>query len=282
MPEAKIEAEAIAEAEGTTTGYVVETEEFTGPFDLLLSLVAKRKLDVTIFALAEVTDDFLAYIRQTPSLSEASEFLVIAATLLEIKSARLLPDGQALLEEDLELLEARDLLFSRLLQYRAFKEASFFIAERMQANDRFVARKVSLEKPFASLLPQLSLDIEPEDLARKAANAIFTAPPTVMVTHLHDPLVPVAQQVEIMVAMLRERPALTFREIVADAESLPVVISRFLGLLDLFKQNRVELNQAGPLGEIQITWVESDDMEPIVVEEYDSGGEDSLIAESEE
>ena len=233
--------------------FQVRSVVYTGPFHLLADLVAKRKLDITAFALAEVTGDFLAYIAAHPDLSQATEFLLIGATLLDIKAARLLP-GVEESEEDLELLEAQDLLISRLIQYQTYKEATGHLEELLEAN-RLVAGRVPGKEPvLKSVLAQLRADIDPERLARLAAGALYTVTPQVLIENMHDPLVSVSEQTQVISARLREARTLTFRELVADAKTLPVVISRFLALLDMYRSGLVGFTQDNPLGKLILTW----------------------------
>lgn len=251
--------------------FEVHLENFSGPFDLLLSLIAKHRLDITEVALARVTDEFIAYIRAAESashdgatsswdLSTASEFLVVAATLLDLKAARLLPTGDVEDEEDLELLEARDLLFARLLQYRAYKDVSRTIAERLAAEGRRFPRSVSLEPQHASLLPELVWTLGPEGLAAVAAKALRpqAPPPGVDLSHLHAPAVSVREQAAIVVAHLRRRGTTSFRALVADAADTLVVVVRFLALLELFRDGSIAFDQASPLGDLTVRWVAGD------------------------
>ncbi|MCU9969219.1 segregation and condensation protein A [Mobiluncus mulieris] len=234
--------------------FEVNTAEYTGPFHLLADLVAKRKLDITAFALAEVTSEFLEYIAKFPSLSQATEFLVIAATLLDIKAARLLP-GMVETEEDLELLEAQDLLISRLIQYQTYKEAAGFIAHNWDEYGSAMGRVPGAEPLLKGVLASLKTTIDCEDLARRAAGAIFATPPQVLVAHLHDPLVSVTEQSQVLTERLRQAGSLTFRQLVADAKTLPVIISRFLALLDMYRHGHLSFDQEYPLGKLVITWV---------------------------
>ncbi len=249
------------------TPFEVHLEVFSGPFELLLGLIAKHKLDVTEIALAQVTDEFVAHIRaaqQTDDewdLSQASEFLLVAATLLDLKAARLLPGSGDRDDEDLELIEARDLLFARLLQYRAFKQVAAQIEERMGTVGRIFAREVALEDHFARLLPELVLTVTPEQLAMIAARAMIPKPPpAVGLTHLHAPQVSVREQAELVVARLRAAPGgmsgpgVSFRDLVADAETTLVIVARFLALLELFRDRVLALEQEHPLGELTVRW----------------------------
>src|SRR5699024_10233571 len=221
-------------------------ENFTGPFDLLLTLINKRQLDVTEVALAQVTDEFVAYIRGQDQweLDEASEFLLIAATLLDLKAARLLPRGEVEDAEDLELLEARDLLFARLLQYRAYKEVSDWLGERFAVQGRSQPRSVGLEPQFASLLPELIWHVGPEEFAALAAAALAPKTPArVDLTHLHHPVISVREQAAILAGKLRRTSALTFRDLIADAPGTSTVVARFLALLELFREHAIAFEQ---------------------------------------
>lgn len=256
--------------------FEVHLDVFSGPFELLLGLISKHKLDVTEIALAKVTDEFVAHIRRAQAestdwdLGQASEFVLIAATLLDIKAARLLPDLRADDDDDLALIEARDLLFARLLQYRAFKEVSVAFAERMQSAGRMTARQAGLEERFAKLLPELIMNVTPEQLARIAAQAMTPRPePTVGLTHLHAPAVSVREQATIVITALRERRQASFRSLVADAESTLVIVARFLALLELYKEAAVTMDQPEALGELVVHWTGDDHDTVEVSAEFD-------------
>lgn len=250
-------AEAVEPTQASRGAFEVHLDNFEGPFDLLLSLISKHELEITEVALGRVTDEFLAIVRVREGewdLSQASEFLVVAATLLDLKAARLLPQGEVDDLEDLELLEARDLLFARLLQYRAFKEvaASF---DTMLAGPRRVARDVPLEPHFAMLLPELVWSVTPDDLARLAAHAMQPkAAPTVSISHLHNPAVSVRDQAQLIASRLQRAGAVTFRSLVSDADDVNVVVARFLALLELFREAAVAFDQVRSLGELTIRW----------------------------
>ncbi|MBN8881583.1 condensin subunit ScpA [Salana multivorans] len=249
---------------GRTEGagrFEVNLDNFSGPFDLLLSLIAKHKLDVTEVALGVVTDDFIAYLRTQDvwELEQASEFLVIGATLLDLKSARLLPGMEGEDPEDLELLEARDLLFARLLAYRAFKEVAGSLARRWESRAGAHPRIAELEPRFAALLPELVLAIGPEDLARIAAAALAPKPePVVSIAHLHDPVVSVREQAVVVATRLRRLHVATFRTLTDDAATQQVVIGRFLALLELYREGVLAFEQPASLGELTIRWVGRD------------------------
>jgi segregation and condensation protein A len=246
---------------GVDDAFHVHLEVFEGPFDLLLSLIAKRQLDVTVVALAQVTDEFLGYIRSRGDdwdLDQASGFLVVAATLLDLKVARLLPSADVEDEEDLALLEARDLLFARLLQYRAFKQLADVLATRLAAEGRRYPRAVPMEPAFAALLPEVLLGVGPEQFARIAARAMQPRPvPTVGVDHVHAPAVSVREQAVIVAERVRASGVSTFRALTDDAGATIVVVARFLALLELYREGVVAFDQVAPLGELHVRWVGS-------------------------
>ena len=269
-----------------TSAFEVHLENFSGPFDLLLGLISKHKLDITEVALAEVTDEFIAHLRAADAaggtrwdLGQASGFLVIAATLLDLKAARLLPAGDVEDAEDLELLEARDLLFARLLQYRAYKEVAGAIAAKLASEARRFPRTVALEPAYAALLPELLWQIGPAELALIAARATAPKPaaPTVDLSHVYAPLVSVREQAAVLVDRLRRGGASSFRALVADAGSTLVVVVRFLALLELFREGAVGFEQVVPLGELTVRWAGADDGDVDVTDDYD--GETGTIPE---
>ncbi|MCU1575107.1 MAG: chromosome segregation protein ScpA [Micrococcaceae bacterium] len=244
-------------------GFEVRLANFTGPFDLLLGLITKHELDITEIALAQVTDEFIGYIRglqqlgQEWALDEASEFLVIAATLLDLKAARLLPSGEVDDDEDLALLEARDLLFARLLQYKAFKQVAALLGARLDEEAERFPRLVSLEPSFAALLPELIWKHTPEQfaaLARKALEPREGPPTEVALSHLHAPEVNVREQAILLARRLRGSGPVPFRVLVSDAADTLVVVARFLALLDLFREAVIAFDQANPLGELLVRW----------------------------
>ena len=256
-----------------SSGFSVKVGDFEGPFDLLLSLISKHKLEVTELSLHQVTDEFIAYIRAKGSdwdLDEASSFLVVAATLLDLKAARLLPSGEVEDEEDLALLEARDLLFARLLQYRAFKEVAAIFAERMANANRRVPRTVGLEPQFAALLPEVLIGLGPDQFAALAAKALAPKPvEQVSISHLHLQRVSVREQALIVVDRLRRHRTSTFRALVADCDTTLLVVARFLALLELYREAVVAFEQITPLGDLTIRWTGSDDAEVAVTDEFD-------------
>ena len=262
-----------SESPATSEGFSVKVGDFEGPFDLLLSLISKHKLEVTDLALHQVTDEFIAYIKGKGGewdLDEASGFLVVAATLLDLKAARLLPSGEVEDEEDLALLEARDLLFARLLQYRAYKEVAALIANQMETASKRLPRTVSLEPQFAALLPEVLIGIGLDQFAALAAAALAPkTPEQVGLGHLHVPKVSVREQAAVIVQRLRRTRTSTFRALVADAESTLVVVGRFLALLELYREHVVLFEQVVPLGDLTIRWVGSEDGDVEVTDEFD-------------
>jgi segregation and condensation protein A len=253
------------------TGFTVRLANFTGPFDLLLQLIGKHKLDVTEVALHRVTDEFIAYIRAMGdrwNLDEASEFLVVAATLLDLKAARLLPAAEVEDEEDLALLEARDLLFARLLQYRAFKEAAGHLAglERV----RRYPRAVTLEPRYAQALPDLVLGIGPHRLAELAVTAMTPRPtPAVSIDHVHQVRVSVREHAAILHSRLRRAGAMSFRLLCADCTSTLEVVARFLALLELYREGLVGFVQVEALGELTVRWTGATDADvDLEIDEY--------------
>ncbi|MGZ4611536.1 MAG: segregation and condensation protein A [Actinomycetes bacterium] len=268
------EASLPHDAESPGTGFHVDLGDlFEGPFDLLLGLIAKHKLDVTEVALSKVTDEFIAHIKAMGSewdLGQATEFLVVAATLLDLKAARLLPSGEVEDEEDLALLEARDLLFARLLQYRAYKQVANVFAGRMAHEAGRYARAVTLEPQFAGLLPEVLLGLGPQEFAALAARALTPKPvPTVGLDHLHAPQVSVREQAAILVTSLRRWGTSTFRQLTADCEGTLVVVARLLALLELYRESAVAFDQVSPLGELTVRWTGTDEGEVGVTDEFD-------------
>ncbi|WP_200427971.1 ScpA family protein [Streptomyces sp. NE5-10] len=253
--------------------FTVRLANFEGPFDLLLQLITKHKLDVTEVALSQVTDEFMAHLRglgPDGDLDQTTEFLVVAATLLDLKTARLLPAAEVEDEADLALLEARDLLFARLLQYRAYKRIAEIFAERWEAEGRRHPRTVGLEPHHAELLPEVVLTIGAEGLAKLAVKAMRPrAAPQVYVDHIHAPLVSVREQAGIVAALLRERGTLDFRELVEDAAGDTLtVVARFLALLELYREKAVALDQEDALGRLTVSWTGGDG-ETRVTQEFD-------------
>ncbi|MFF4727987.1 segregation and condensation protein A [Streptomyces mirabilis] len=267
-------AEPPAQAEAGDGVFKVRLANFEGPFDLLLQLISKHKLDVTEVALSKVTDEFMAHIRAMGpdwDLDQTTEFLVVAATLLDLKAARLLPAAEVEDEADLALLEARDLLFARLLQYRAYKQIADIFNARLEEEGRRYPRTVGLEAHHAELLPEVVISIGAEGFARLAVKAMQPKPkPQVYVDHIHAPLVSVQEQAGIVVARLRELGEASFRALVEDTEDTLTVVARFLALLELYREKAVALDQEEALGELMVRWTGGDgDGRPRVTDEFD-------------
>lgn len=261
--------------------FEVHLEVFSGPFDLLLGLIAKHKLDITEVAIATVTDEFIAHIRAQQAadtewdLGQATEFLLVASTLLDLKASRLLPQRGPEDDEDLALIEARDLLFARLLQYRAFKDIARTFGERMATVGRMAPRQAGLEPHFAALLPELIMTITPEQLAMIAARALTPRPvPTVGLDHLHAPAVSVREQAVVIGSRLRAERVASFRSLVRDADTTLVIVARFLALLELFRDGQIAFDQAEALGELTVRWTGSDEGEIDVGDEFDEFDEE--------
>jgi segregation and condensation protein A len=257
-------------------GFSVHLSNFDGPFDLLLQLISRHKMDVTEVALSIVTDEFIAFIRALEAsgegwdLDQATEFLVVAATLLDLKAARLLPSGEVEDEEDLALLEARDLLFARLLQYRAFKEIAATFSERIAAADKSFPRVVALDPALASLLPEVLIGVGAQRFAAIAERVLTPkVVPVVAVEHLHMALVSVAEESKRVVDALRQATSMSFRNLISDADSTLVVVARFLALLDLYRQGVLRFDQVVALGELQIRWTGSLEGDVEITDEFD-------------
>ena len=259
------------------SGFSVHLSNFDGPFDLLLQLISRHKLDITEVSLSLVTDEFIAYIRSLEvsgegwRLDQATEFLVVAATLLDLKAARLLPSGEVEDEEDLALLEARDILFARLLQYRAFKEIAASFQTMIESADKAFPRVVALDPALSALLPEVLIGVGPERFAAIAERVLTPkTPPVVAIEHLHMAMVSVSEQSRLVVEALRHSKTLSFRSLCHDADSTLVVVARFLALLDLYRQGNLRFNQVIALGELQISWTGSDEGEVEITDEFDT------------
>ncbi len=239
-------------------GFRVSQAGFDGPFDLLLSLLGKHELDITEISLSKVTDEFIAYLKgldAAEELEQASEFLVVAATLLDMKVAGLLPQGELVDAESVALLEARDLLFARLLQYRAFKEVSAWFERSLRREDRRHVRSVRLDEKYRRAVPELVWTLSKDDFAAIALMA-FTPKeiPHVGLDHLHAPLVSIREQAAVVVTLLRGAGTLTFRALIAGAPETGIVVARFLAVLELYRHAALSFEQLEPLGELTLRW----------------------------
>jgi segregation and condensation protein A len=253
--------------------FAVRLDNFEGPFDLLLSLIAKHRLDVTEVALSEVTDEFISFIRAAGpewDLEQTSSFLLVAATLLDLKAARLLPHGDVEDEEDLALLEARDLLFARLMQYKAFKLITSVLEGRMGVEARRSPRVVGLEERFATLLPDVLIGLGLEEFAALAARALEPKPvQELSLAHIHAPTVSVREQATLVVERLRRQGTMTFRALSGDSPDTVTTVARFLALLELFREGVVSFDQVTPLGELTVRWTGGDAVDVEVSDEFD-------------
>jgi segregation and condensation protein A len=266
-------ADLAVEPAAASTAFAVHLANFEGPFDLLLSLISKHKLDVTEVALSQVTDEFIAHIKAADDawdLEQTTSFLLVASTLLDLKAARLLPQGDVEDEEDLALLEARDLLFARLLQYKAFKQVADILDRRMEGEARRHPRSVGLEERFATLLPDVLIGLGLDEFASLAARALTPKPESVVsLAHIHAPAVSVREQGAVVMGRLRSSGTLTFRSLAADAPDTMTRVARFLALLELFREGVVAFDQMTPLGELSIRWTGSEDAEVEITDEFD-------------
>jgi segregation and condensation protein A len=274
QPELTPAGDVGAPAVPATTGFQVKLVNFSGPFDLLLQLIGKHKLEITELSLSSVTDEFIAYIRAMGDnwdLDEVSEFLVVAATLLDMKAAKLLPQAEVEDEDDLALLEARDLLFARLLQYKAFKEAASVIAALDAKSSRGFPRAVKLESQYSEALPELVLGITTERLAQLAVKAFGPKPvPVVAISHVHMVRVSVREHLAIITEKLIRVRSATFRALCADCQSTLEVVARFLALLELYREGLVSFDQDLALGELIVHWTGPDDTVKVelAIDEY--------------
>ncbi len=256
-----------------STPFAVRLDNFEGPFDLLLSLIAKHKLDITEVALSRVTDEFISFIRQAGrewDREQTSSVLVVAATRLDLKAARLLPQGDVEDEEDLALLEARDLLFARLMQYQAFKQVASVLEHRIAGESRRFPRAVGLEERFATMLPEVLIGLGLEEFATLAARAMAPKPvPEVSLTHLHAPAVSVREQAVLVVDRLRRHSTMTFRALSGDSPDTLTTVARFLALLELFREGVVSFDQVVPMGELTVRWTGATDGDVEITDEFD-------------
>ncbi|WP_434588300.1 segregation and condensation protein A [Streptomyces sp. A5-4] len=273
LPAVPVPTDPPVPAESGDGRFTVRLVNFEGPFDLLLQLISKHKLDVTEVALSKVTDEFMVHIRAMGpdwDLDQTTEFLVVAATLLDLKAARLLPTAEVEDEGDLALLEARDLLFARLLQYRAYKQIADIFRERLEAEGRRYPRTVGLEPHHAALLPDVVISIGADGFARLAVKAMQPrAEPQVYVDHIHAPLVSVREQADVVVARLREVGAASFATLTEDASDTLTIVARFLALLELYREKAVALDQEEALGELMVRWTGGETARPVVTDEFD-------------
>ncbi|MDP3892890.1 ScpA family protein [Nocardioides sp.] len=259
--------------ESADPGFEVRLDNFEGPFDLLLNLIAKHKLDITEVALSRVTDEFIAHVKAagaTWELEQTTSFLLVASTLLDLKAARLLPQGDVEDEEDLALLEARDLLFARLMQYKAYKQIAGVLERRLADESRRHPRVVGLEERFAGLLPEVLIGIGLDQFAALAARAMEPRPvQEVSLQHIHAARVSVREQAGIVVDRLRRAGTMTFRSLCGDSPDTLTTVARFLSLLELFREGAIGFEQVSPLGELTIRWTGAEEGEIEITDEFD-------------
>jgi segregation and condensation protein A len=263
--------------------FQVHLTNFDGPFDLLLQLISRHKLDITEVALSQVTDEFIAHIKRAGSawnLDQTSQFVVVAATLLDLKAARLIPSGEVEDPEDLALLEARDLLFARLLQYRAFQRVARYFAATLEAESRRFPREVGIEPRFARLQPEVTISISPARLAALAAKVMAPKQATVLsLAHMHAPAVSVREQAVVVVDRLRQQRAMTFRALTGDSPTMLTTVARFLALLELFRDGAVAFEQLTPLGELTVRWIGGEERDWLISDEFDEAANTPEVAE---
>jgi segregation and condensation protein A len=270
-----VPASRVVEPAGEAPAFELRLDNFEGPFDLLLSLIAKHKLDITEVSLSQVTDDFIAHVKAggaTWDLEQTTSFLLVASTLLDLKAARLLPQGDVEDEEDLALLEARDLLFARLLQYKAFKQVAGVLETRLAGESRRHPRAVGLEDRFATLLPEVLIGIGLEQFAALAARAMEPKPVLELsLQHIHAATVSVREQAGIVVDRLRRSGTMTFRALCGDSPDTLTTVARFLSLLELFREGAVAFDQVTPLGELTVRWTGDDDadVDDLIQDEFE-------------
>jgi segregation and condensation protein A len=260
-------------SESGTAGFQVRLDNFEGPFDLLLSLISRHKLDITEISLSTVTDEFLVHVRaggQVWDLEQTTSFILVAATLLDLKAARLLPQGDIEDEDDLALLEARDLLFARLMQYRAFKQVAGILAVRIDGESHRHPRAVGLEERYAALLPEVLIGIGLDQFAALAARALEPKPVVELPTqHIHAIRVSVREQAGLVVERLRRASTLTFRALCGDSPDTLTTVARFLALLELFREGAVAFDQVSALSELTIRWTGSAEGSVQIHDEFD-------------
>jgi segregation and condensation protein A len=273
------ETAVAVEPAGDSSGFEVRLDNFEGPFDLLLSLISKHKMDITEVALSKVTDEFIAHVKaggEHWDLEQTTSFLLVASTLLDLKAARLLPQGDVEDEEDLALLDARDLLFARLLQYRAFKQVAGVLETRLVAESRRYPRAVGLEDRFATLLPEVLIGIGLEQFAALAAKALQPKPVLELsLQHIHAAKVSVREQAALVVERLKRSGTMTFRSLCGDSPDTLTTVARFLSLLELYREGAVAFDQVSPLGDLTVRWTGDDEAEFEIDEFEGTPGEPS-------
>jgi len=257
----------ISTEESATSGFRVNLEVYSGPFDALLGMIANNKLELTEVSLSSITEEFLTYVRGldfTKNMDEASAFLDIASILVEAKSVAILPSGEdnQYDEQSLEALRERDLLFARLLQYRAYKQAAGDFQARIAANAGRFPHPAAMDEGIAAMLPELVWTLTPLELAQLAAQVIANAPASEVSIHqLHVPLVDLRAQSLVvrdrLIAALESKgdQSMSFSELTRDCTSRIEVVARFMAVLVFFKQGVLQYQQDGPFAELHLRWV---------------------------
>ncbi|MDB6709573.1 ScpA family protein [Bifidobacterium longum] len=257
----------ISTEESATSGFQVNLEVYSGPFDALLGMIANNKLELTEVSLSSITEEFLTYVRGldfTKNMDEASAFLDIASILVEAKSVAILPGGEDSQhdEQSLEVLRERDLLFARLLQYRAYKQAAGDFRARIAANSGRFPHPAAMDEGVAAMLPELVWTLTPLELARLTAQVIANAPASEVSIHqLHVPLVDLRAQSLVvrdrLIAALESKgdQSISFSELTRDCTSRIEVVARFMAVLVFFKQGVLQYQQDGPFAELHLRWV---------------------------
>ena len=286
MTGAAIAPEVTLDSPGeATASFDVRLDNFEGPFDLLLSLISKHKMDITEVALSKVTDEFISHVKIAGvewDLGQTTSFLLVASTLLDLKAARLLPQGDVEDEEDLALLDARDLLFARLLQYKAFKQVAGILATRLEGESRRHPRSVGLEDRFATLLPEVLIGIGLEQFAGLAAKALEPKPVLeVSLHHIHTNRVSVREQGALVIERLRRSGTMTFRSLCGDSPDTLTTVARFLSLLELYREGAVAFEQVSPLGDLSVRWTGDDETDIEISDEFDGAPPEDPAAEDE-
>lgn len=257
----------ISTEESSTSGFQVNLEVYSGPFDALLGMIANNKLELTEVSLSSITEEFLTYVRGldfTKNMDEASAFLDIASILVEAKSVAILPGSEDSQhdEQSLEALRERDLLFARLLQYRAYKQAAGDFRARIAANAGRFPHPAAMDEGIAAMLPELVWTLTPLELAQLAAQVIANAPASEVSIHqLHVPLVDLRAQSLVvrdrLIAALESKgdQSMSFSELTRDCTSRIEVVARFMAVLVFFKQGVLQYQQDGPFAELHLRWV---------------------------
>jgi len=238
--------------------YQIKIEGFEGPFDLLLNLIMKQKLDIYDVPIAKITEEYLSYIEhlQVLDLEMASEFLLVASTLVEIKSATLLPGKESNLEEEISPEEARQNLVARLVEYKKFKNASLSLKARLESESRFYKREVGLEDRFLKLMPDFLEGVPIESLAEKIGKLLAKKSTLVDTSHVIPKPINLKVVFPIIISKFTRKKMQSFRELTTDCKSKAEIVAYFLIILDFYKNGLLKINQAKIFGEIEMEFCE--------------------------